>query len=67
MAPLAALGQIELAAHRHEGHGKPLEWPAVVLTEIRNGLEVRRQMPRQPDHSMLRWHSRSKRRLDGRD
>src|SRR6476619_8415365 len=41
--------QIKLAAQRHEGTADLTNRLAVVLAEIRNGLEVRRQLPRQPD------------------
>ena len=41
--------QIKLAAQHHEGTANLTNGLAVVLTEIRNGLEVRCQMPRQPD------------------
>ena len=38
-----------LAAQRHEGTTDLTNGLAVVLTEIRNGLEVRRQLSGQPD------------------
>src|SRR5439155_9068019 len=57
--------QIQLAAQCDELAADLTNGLAVVLAEIRNGLEVRRQLPRQPDQLMLRWHSRSRRRLDG--
>src|SRR5271157_1019775 len=41
--------QIKIAAHRHEATANLTNGLAIVLAEIRNGLEVRRQMPRQPD------------------
>ncbi len=41
--------QIKLAAHRHEVTADLTNGLAIVLTEIRNGLEVRRQLSRQPD------------------
>src|SRR6476646_10365071 len=40
---------IKRAAQRHEGTADLTNRLAVVLAEIRNGLEVRRQLPRQPD------------------
>ena len=41
--------QIKLAAQRHEGTADLTNGLAVVLAEIRNGLEVRRQLAGQPD------------------
>ena len=41
--------QIKLAAQCHEGPANLTNGVAIVLTEIRDGLEVRYQMPRQPD------------------
>src|SRR4029077_513981 len=57
--------QIKLAAQCHEGTANLTNGLAIVLPEIRDGLEVRCQMPVNQISSMLRWHSRSKRRLDG--
>ena len=50
--------QIKLAAQCHKGTADLANGLAVVLAEIRNGLEVRRQLSRQPD-SVQCWHSRS--------
>src|SRR6516162_494445 len=41
--------QIKLAAQGHEGTANLTNGLAIVLAEIRDGLEVRYQMPRQPD------------------
>ena len=41
--------QIKLAAQRHEATADLTNGLAVVLTEIRNGLEIRRQLSGQPD------------------
>ena len=42
--------QIKLAAQRNELATDLTNGFAIVLAEIRNGLEVRRQLPGQPDH-----------------
>src|SRR4029077_20504844 len=41
--------QIKLAAQRHKGTADLTNRLAVVLAEVRNGLEVRCQLSRQPD------------------
>src|SRR4029077_5321607 len=42
--------KIKLAAQRHEFATDLTNGLAIVLAEIRNRLEVRRQLPGQPDH-----------------
>src|SRR5215475_14508595 len=42
--------QIKLAAQRDELAADLTNGLAIVLAEIRDGLEVRRQLPGQPDH-----------------
>src|SRR5215510_11754309 len=42
--------QIKLAAQRDELATHLTNGLAIVLAEVRNGLEVRRQLPDQPDH-----------------
>jgi hypothetical protein len=48
IATLASLSKLSLR-HSHEGTANLTNGLAVVLTEIRHGLEVRCQMSRQPD------------------
>ena len=51
MATLATLSRSSIAAQRHEGDGRPHEWPycRCRLRKSDNGLEVRRQLAGQPD------------------
>ena len=54
MATLASLSKIELAAQRDECAADLADGLAVVLAEIGDGLEVRRQRPVSQISSMLR-------------